>query len=55
MAEDVTYYCMRCNHRFSGSYTRNEIKERTCPECMSNSVRMETEISAALWEKEKKS
>lgn len=42
MAIEATFYCLRCQARFPILHTPREVKERTCPECGSNSVRKET-------------
>lgn len=36
-----TFYCLRCQHRFGVDYNPKEVVERSCPECGSNSVRLE--------------
>jgi len=46
MAEEVTFYCLRCQARFPVLYESREVKERTCPKCGSNSVRKETPAAA---------
>ena len=54
MSETTTFYCLRCGRRFEAEYVKGTPKERSCPACLSNSVRRETETSAAAREKEKK-
>jgi predicted nucleic acid-binding Zn-ribbon protein len=39
MADEAQFYCLRCGHRFKGSYTPKVVQERACPQCASNSVR----------------
>ena len=46
MSEAVTFYCLRCQHRFQAEHEKGAVVERSCPACGSNSVRRETEISA---------
>lgn len=41
-AEIKTFYCLRCQHRFLVDYDKGVVKERACPKCGSNSVRVET-------------
>lgn len=50
MAEEVTFYCLRCQSRFPLMVEAKEVKERTCPECGSNSVRKETTAAAGAKE-----
>ncbi|MBN1825344.1 MAG: zinc ribbon domain-containing protein [Candidatus Eisenbacteria bacterium] len=52
MSETVTFYCLRCGHRFPALWAKGDTKERSCPRCQSNSVRRETETAAALRAKE---
>ena len=42
-----TFYCLRCQHRFSMGHDPKEVVERSCPACGSNSVRLETPQAAA--------
>jgi predicted nucleic acid-binding Zn-ribbon protein len=51
MAEEVMFYCLRCGHRFPVLYDSKEVKERTCPKCLSNSVRKETPAAIEAREK----
>lgn len=37
-----TFYCLRCGHRFEAGHDPKQVVERSCPECGSNSVRLET-------------
>ena len=46
MAQEVTFYCLRCGHRFPVMVEPKEVKERSCPACASNSVRKETPAAA---------
>ncbi|MFH1278180.1 MAG: hypothetical protein ABIK65_07360 [Candidatus Eisenbacteria bacterium] len=48
MAEEVTFYCLRCQSRFPLMVEAKEVKERTCLECGSNSVRKETPAAAEV-------
>ena len=47
MAQELTFYCMRCNERFPMMVDPKKVVERTCPHCLSNSVRKETPAAAA--------
>lgn len=47
MAQEVTFYCMRCNARFPLTVAPKKVVERTCPHCLSNSVRKETPAATA--------
>ena len=49
MAETKTFYCLRCQHRFPMEYDKKQVVERSCPDCGSNSVRLETPKAAAAW------
>lgn len=42
-----TFYCLRCDQRFPVDYESKEVVERSCPNCGSNSVRLETAAAAA--------
>lgn len=39
MEEQAKFKCLRCEHEYFDSYDPKVVKERTCPKCMSNSVR----------------
>lgn len=41
------FYCLRCAHRFLVDVDPKEVVERSCPQCGSNSVRIETAMAAA--------
>ena len=41
-----TFYCLRCQHRFPVDYNPKEVVERSCPQCGSNSVRLEKKTAA---------
>ena len=43
--EKKTFYCLRCGHRFAADHDPKQVFERSCPECGSNSVRLETPAS----------
>lgn len=48
MATEIkTFYCLRCQHRFLVDYDKEEVVERACPKCGSNSVRAETAAAEA--------
>ena len=38
-ARPVLFKCLNCGHEYDGSYDPDNIDERSCPECRSNSVR----------------
>ena len=46
MVEKKKFYCLRCQHRFEADYERGSVVERSCPNCGSNGVRLETEAAA---------
>jgi len=46
VSENKTYYCLRCQHRFSARHEAGSTVERSCPKCGSNSVRLETAAAA---------
>ncbi len=33
------FVCLRCGHGYQDEYSPQEIRERSCPRCASNSVR----------------
>jgi Zn finger protein HypA/HybF involved in hydrogenase expression len=35
-----TFHCMMCAHEWQDDYDKGEDKERSCPKCRSNSVRL---------------
>ena len=47
MAQEKTFYCLRCQHRFPAIHEPKQVVERSCPRCGSNSVRLETTKAAA--------
>lgn len=47
MAEQTTFYCLRCGHEYRDDWNKDEVKERTCPSCRSNSVRRKPEPAKA--------
>jgi len=40
MEEQKKFKCLRCGHEFTDGYDRKVMKERACPKCNSNSVRL---------------
>lgn len=46
-AQTKTFYCLRCQHRFLAQHDPKLVVERSCPECGSNSVRLESPAAAA--------
>lgn len=40
MAErEVLFKCLACGHEYPGMYDADNIQERSCPKCRSNSIR----------------
>jgi len=35
-----TFKCLRCGHTFQDKYDAKVLKERSCPRCNSNSIRL---------------
>lgn len=35
----VIFKCLNCGHEYDGVYDSNNVQERTCSKCRSNSVR----------------
>ena len=33
------FKCLNCGHEYDGTYDANNVTERSCPKCRSNSVR----------------
>ncbi|MDH3402358.1 MAG: hydrogenase maturation nickel metallochaperone HypA [Acidobacteriota bacterium] len=54
MSQQATFYCLRCASRFPLGYDPKKVVERSCPECGSNSVRLETPAAAASHEAAKR-
>ena len=40
MAEPQLFKCMMCGHEYEEMVEKGEDKERSCPECRSNSIRL---------------
>jgi Zn finger protein HypA/HybF involved in hydrogenase expression len=40
MAKVVYLHCMMCGHDYSETVEEGEDKERSCPKCRSNSIRV---------------
>ncbi|MEE9555484.1 MAG: hypothetical protein V3W18_14455 [candidate division Zixibacteria bacterium] len=38
-ARPVLFKCLSCGHEYEGTYDPDNVAERTCPKCRSNSVR----------------
>lgn len=38
-ARPVLFKCLSCGHEYEGVYDPDNVTERTCPKCRSNSVR----------------
>jgi DNA-directed RNA polymerase subunit RPC12/RpoP len=38
-ARETRFKCLHCGHEYMGMYDPNNVTERTCPQCRSNSVR----------------
>lgn len=47
------FYCLRCQHRFPVDYDPKDVQERSCPQCGSNSVRLETPAAASQRKQQK--
>jgi DNA-directed RNA polymerase subunit RPC12/RpoP len=46
-ARETQFKCLNCGHEYKGMYDPDNITERTCPHCRSNSVRRLPEKKAA--------
>ena len=38
-AKQVQFKCLMCGHEYKGMYDHNNVTERSCPKCRSNSIR----------------
>ena len=38
-ARETQFQCLNCKHEYKGMFDPDNIQERTCPKCRSNSVR----------------
>jgi DNA-directed RNA polymerase subunit RPC12/RpoP len=38
-AKETNFKCLGCGHEYTGIYDPENVTERTCPRCRSNSVR----------------
>jgi putative FmdB family regulatory protein len=38
-AKEVDFKCLMCGHEYKGMFDMQNVTERTCPKCRSNSVR----------------
>ncbi|MDH4156304.1 MAG: hypothetical protein OEW00_03395 [candidate division Zixibacteria bacterium] len=38
-AKEVRFKCLMCGHEYTGMYDHDNVTERSCPKCRSNSVR----------------
>lgn len=36
---ETRFKCLHCGHEYTGTYDPDNVTERTCPQCRSNSVR----------------
>ncbi len=41
MEEQKKFKCLRCGHEFIDTYDSKVPKERACPKCNSNSIRLD--------------
>ena len=41
VARETNFKCLNCGHEYRGTYDPDNVTERTCPQCRSNSVRPE--------------
>ncbi|UCF05609.1 MAG: hypothetical protein JSV33_00815 [bacterium] len=39
VARETNFKCLNCEHEYTGMYDPDNITERSCPKCRSNSVR----------------
>jgi hypothetical protein len=46
-AREQLFQCLACKHEYKGLYDADNIQERTCPKCRSNSVRRITKSQKA--------
>ena len=44
METQEKFKCLRCGHEFVDSYNPKISKERGCPKCMSNSIRLVKDV-----------
>jgi hypothetical protein len=42
VARETLFQCLACKHEYKGMFDSDNIQERTCPKCRSNSVRRVT-------------
>lgn len=45
--KQVRFKCLMCGHEYSGIYDHDNVTERSCPQCRSNSVRRLPDAKAA--------
>jgi DNA-directed RNA polymerase subunit RPC12/RpoP len=45
--KQVRFKCLACGHEYSGMYDHDNVTERSCPKCRSNSVRRLPEVKTA--------
>jgi len=45
--KQVRFKCLMCGHEYAGIYDHENVTERSCPKCRSNSVRRLPEEKAA--------
>ncbi len=39
VAKETRFKCLNCGHEYTGMYDPDNVTERTCSQCRSNSVR----------------
>lgn len=39
VAREVLFKCLKCGHEYPGMFDMDNVQERSCPKCRSNSVR----------------
>ena len=47
MKQKKTFECLRCGHRYPVDFDPKEVVERSCPKCVSNSVRPASTVKSA--------
>jgi len=45
--KQVRFKCLSCGHEYPGTYDHENVTERSCPKCRSNSVRRLPDAKAA--------
>lgn len=45
--KQVRFKCLHCGHEYDGMYDHENVTERSCPKCRSNSIRRLPDAKAA--------